>query len=67
MSEGQRPLSEYCYCISRSISMLIIIFCHVLSMFDNEMTVVMKAEPMFMIVHHGQEFVGHGDPSQKHG
>ena len=47
--------------------MLIIIFCHVLSMFDNEMTVVMKAGLMFMIVHHGHEFVGHGDHCQKHG
>ena len=47
--------------------MLIIVFCHVLSMFDNEMTVVMKAGLIFMIVHHGQEFVAHGDPSQKHG
>ena len=42
--------------------MLIIIFCHVLSMFDNEMTEVMKAGPMFIIVHHGQEFVGHMEP-----
>ena len=47
--------------------MLIIIFCHALSIFDNKMTVVMKAGLMFMVVHHGQEFVGHGDPSQKHG
>ena len=35
-------------------------------MFD-KMTTVMKAGLMFMIVHHGQEFVGHGDPSQKQG
>ena len=35
-------------------------------MFD-KMTVVMKAGLMFMTVHHGQEFVGHRDPSQKHG
>ena len=47
--------------------MLLIMFCHVLSMSDNEMTVVMKAGLMLMIVHHGQEFVGHCDPSQKHG
>ena len=36
-------------------------------MLDNQLIVVMKAGLMFMIVHHGQEFVGHGDPSQKHG
>ena len=49
--------------------MLIIMLCHLVSMFDNEMTVVMKAGLMCMVtyVHHGQELVGHSDPSQKHG
>ena len=53
--------------ITVNFPMLIIMFCSVLSMLDNQLTVVMKARFMFIIVHHGQEFVGHHDPSQKHG